>query len=142
MLAGPSAANEVFHGAAPQPEPVRHHDLVSPRVASCVESRGTLTVSCVACRQLNEIWPTGGWGSIEYGTPGVPGQVVGGRWKPLHYFLRKSAFADVVAVCGKGGLCFVKNDRPMQPFAGTVTVTFVPFRCVVICLAAPVAKKK
>ncbi len=26
-------------------------------------------------RQLNEIWPTGGWGSIEYGAASVPGQV-------------------------------------------------------------------
>jgi hypothetical protein len=25
--------------------------------------------------QLGEIWPTGGWGSLEYGTPGMPGQV-------------------------------------------------------------------
>ena len=30
--------------------------------------------------QLNEIWPTGGWGSLEYGTPGhSAGQVIGGR---------------------------------------------------------------
>merc|ERR1711939_67426 len=26
--------------------------------------------------QFNEVWPTGGWGSIEYGTP-RPGQVIG-----------------------------------------------------------------
>jgi hypothetical protein len=32
--------------------------------------------------RYNEIWPTGGWGSIEYGSA-VPGQVEGGRWKPL-----------------------------------------------------------
>ena len=30
--------------------------------------------------QLNEIWPTGGWGSLEYGTPNFPGQVIGGRY--------------------------------------------------------------
>ena len=37
--------------------------------------------------QLNEVWPTGGWGSIEYGTVGfTKGQVRGGRWKPLHYW--------------------------------------------------------
>ena len=56
--------------------------------------------------QLNEIWPTGGWGSLEYGTP-VEGQVIGGRWKPLHYFLRASVFADVMATCGEGGVCYV-----------------------------------
>jgi beta-mannosidase len=32
--------------------------------------------------QLNENWPTGGWGAIEYGTE-AQGQVTGGRWKPL-----------------------------------------------------------
>jgi beta-mannosidase len=32
--------------------------------------------------QLNENWPTGGWGAIEYGTQ-AHGQVTGGRWKPL-----------------------------------------------------------
>ena len=79
------------------------------------------------CRQLNEIWPTGGWGSIEYGTASVPGQVrrrrwcflgvllcwlrrarvtrplppllmwqvLGGRWKPLHYMVRALAAAAV-----------------------------------------------
>ena len=30
--------------------------------------------------QLGEIWPTGGWGSVEYATA-VRGQVRGGRWK-------------------------------------------------------------
>ena len=38
--------------------------------------------------QLNEIWPTGGWGSLEYSAPNGldahQGQVIGGRWKPLH----------------------------------------------------------
>ena len=42
----------------------------------------------------NEIWPTSGWGSIEYGPPAVPGQVEGGRWKPLHYTFKSSTFAD------------------------------------------------
>ena len=49
--------------------------------------------------QLNEIWPTGGWGSLEYGTP-VDGQVIGGRWKPLHHMMEQSAYADVTASCG------------------------------------------
>ena len=38
--------------------------------------------------QLNEIWPTGGWGSVEYGSA-VEGQVLGGRWKPLQYLYRQ-----------------------------------------------------
>ena len=65
--------------------------------------------------QYNEIWPTGGWGSIEYGTP-VDGQVIGGRWKPLQHFLQASGFADVTASCGKAGsnaaACYVRNDLP------------------------------
>ena len=52
----------------------------------------------------NEIWPTGGWGSIEYGSA-VPGQVLGGRWKPLHYVLRASIFADQLCVCTADGSC-------------------------------------
>ena len=66
--------------------------------------------------QLNEIWPTGGWGTIEYGTPGMAGQVRGGRWKPIHHWLRDSVFTDRIIVCGEssnagdGLQCFVKND--------------------------------
>lgn len=37
--------------------------------------------------QFGEIWPTGGWGSVEYATAGfTAGQVRGGRWKALHHF--------------------------------------------------------
>ena len=61
--------------------------------------------------QYNEIWPTGGWGSIEYGTP-VKGQVSGGRWKPLQHFLQASSFADVTATCGQGAVCYARNDLP------------------------------
>lgn len=66
----------------------------------------------------NEIWPTGGWGSIEYGSP-VPGQVEGGRWKPLHYALKSSTFADQLSTCNTAGACFVRNDSPF-PFSGKV----------------------
>ena len=81
------------------------------------------------------VFEQGGWGSIEYGTP-VKGQVIGGRWKPLHHMMRQSAYADVTAACGKSSttmmdasddatgpaLCYVRNDLP-QPFKGTVTVS-------------------
>ena len=90
--------------------------------------------------QLAEIWPTGGWGSLEYGSPSREGQVVGGRWKPLHHFLRRSSFADVTASCGSATLqlvdagpnatgatlCVIKNDTP-RPFSGTVTVEMLHF---------------
>ncbi len=50
--------------------------------------------------------------------------MIGGRWKPLHYMLARSIFADVQATCGAGGVCYVRSDRP-TPFAGTLTVTAV-----------------
>lgn len=79
--------------------------------------------------QLNDIWPTGGWGSLEYGTVGfTPGQVRGGRWKPLHYWLAAHLFADVRATCGgvyrsTEHVCYVRNDRAGLPFSGVVTLT-------------------
>jgi beta-mannosidase len=78
--------------------------------------------------QLNEIWPTGGWGSLEYGTA-APGQVVGGRWKPLHYFYRRSLLADVMAACGAAGAnnCYIKNDAAGERFDGTVVVRALAF---------------
>ena len=73
---------------------------------------------------FNEIWPTGGWGSIEYGARGVPGQIEGGRWKPLHYQLRASVFADRMSTCTTAGACFVTNDSPF-PFHGSVGVILI-----------------
>jgi len=61
--------------------------------------------------QLNEIWPSGGWGVLEYSaTSGSQGEVVGGRWKPLMHLLHQHLLVDVVAACGREGLCFIKSD--------------------------------
>jgi beta-mannosidase len=61
--------------------------------------------------QLNENWPTGGWGTLEYGPrAGMTNQVAGGRWKPLHYVLRRTTFQDVTVVCGADSLCYAIND--------------------------------
>jgi hypothetical protein len=69
--------------------------------------------------QLGEIWPTGGWGSLEYGTVGwLDGQVIGGRWKPLHHVMEQHLYRDVVAVCGADALCFVKNSNPLEAVFG------------------------
>jgi len=73
--------------------------------------------------QYNEIWPTGGWGSIEYGTPGK-GQSVGGRWKPLMHFLRRSIFASVGAACMDDGRCYVRNDAKTA-FEGSLRLTLI-----------------
>ena len=83
---------------------------------------------------LNEIWPTVGWGSLEYGTAGLSdGQVRGGRWKPLHYEYKRSLMTDVMATCGiatkglhrpqpDGQACYVSNHRASRAWAGTVTL--------------------
>ena len=71
------------------------------------------------------------------------GSVLGGRWKPLQHWYKKTIFADVMATCGTAGgpdanetqalgdgqdnvyaggaSCYVKNDSPM-PFKGSVEV--------------------
>jgi beta-mannosidase len=86
---------------------------------------------------LNEIWPTVGWGSLEYGPPAgfTPGQVMGGRWKPLHYFYKQSLMTDVMATCGSTAnphghptapdenQCYLSNMRASRSFSGTVTLT-------------------
>ena len=79
-----------------------------------------------------------GWGSLEYGPAEghTPGQLRGGRWKPLHYFYKRSLMTDVMATCGvtapqhhpvfkRGGqdVCYVSNHRASRPFNGTVTLT-------------------
>ncbi len=58
-------------------------------------------------------------------TPSVNGQVVGGRWKPLHYVLRNSIFADQLVACANG-TCYIKNDATVS-FKGTMTINAVHF---------------
>ncbi len=63
--------------------------------------------------QLNEIWPTGGWGVVEYGSNrDAYQQVLGGRWKPLMYLLKQTLYRDLVVACGRhdGSVCYVRND--------------------------------
>merc|ERR1719305_2178020 len=70
-------------------------------IKSNIEDRRKKNQFGIIVWQYNEIWPTGGWGSIEYGTVGyTKGQVIGGRWKPLHYWYKSTIFADVMATCG------------------------------------------
>jgi len=99
-------------------------------VKSDIETRRSQNQFGIIVWQFNEIWPTGGWGSIEYGTVGyTKGQVLGGRWKPLHHWYKASIFADVMATCGtgdRGTICYVKNDSP-KVFKGKVDVHSVTF---------------
>lgn len=75
--------------------------------------------------QLNEIWPTGGWGSLEYGNPNMRGQVMGGRWKPLHYFFRSSTFHDILVTCNEAGLGYIRNDAARRNFIGSIVIDVV-----------------
>jgi hypothetical protein len=94
-----------------------------------IESRRAQNQAGMLLWQLNEIWPTGGWGTLEYGS-GL-GALPGGRWKPAHYWLRSHLFADVMAACGFVGrsstdfVCFVSNERPGAGFEGTLALTEV-----------------
>ena len=84
--------------------------------------------------QLNEIWPTGGWGSLEYGPAEghTPGQLRGGRWKPLHYFYKRSLMTDVMATCG------VTAPRHHPVFKrGGQGCRYVPTHA---CATAPIAR--
>lgn len=82
------------------------------------------------CCRLLVCTNTGGWGSLEYTTSAAgpdaksltAGQLLGGRWRPLQYFFKQSLYADVMATCGAGGRCYVKNDGA-APFIGSVVVT-------------------
>lgn len=76
-----------------------------------IEMQRNLNVYGQLIWQLNEIWPTGGWGLVEYGShAGEYGQVLGGRWKPLMYLLKRSLYRDVIATCGAEGQCYCRND--------------------------------
>ena len=75
------------------------------------------------------IWPTGGWGSLEYGSVGfTPGQVLGGRWKPLHHLMANHLYRDVISVCGSAGFCYVRSDDALAPFAGSVAISLLHLR--------------
>ena len=71
------------------------------------------------------MWPTYGWGSLEYSSGA--GAVLGGRWKPSHYFLKR-AYASFYAACGSDGRCFAKNDDPLRPFNGTLALALLNLR--------------
>lgn len=94
---------------------------------SNIETRRASNTFGITVWQYNEIWPTGGWGSVEYGCQSCAGQVVGGRWKPLQYLYRQSVLTDVIVACGhrpKGEwVCYIKNDRAAQGYQGAVTIS-------------------
>lgn len=70
--------------------------------------------------QLNENWPTGGWGALEYGPNRLMAkQIAGGRWKPLMHVFQRTSFRDVTINCGAESLCYAVNDS-LEPTNVTV----------------------
>lgn len=69
---------------------------------------------------LNEIWPAIGWGSLDYSF----GDVLGGRWRPLHYYLRAAAYASVAVSCGLSKVPWTKAAP-----APAVSLESGDFRC-------------
>jgi len=53
----------------------------------------------------------------------TPGQVVGGRWKPLHHLMRNHLYRDVISVCGDAGHCYLRSDDAVSAFVGSVAVS-------------------
>lgn len=47
------------------------------------------------------------------------GQILGGRWKPVHYMLAQHLYRDAVIICGDAGKCLLKNDNALAGFKGT-----------------------
>ena len=70
--------------------------MIAP-VAAAVACNGNAVTLPSCCVWFGCSWPTGGWGSLEYGTtvadgagqPLTAGQVAGGRWRPLQHFFRQ-----------------------------------------------------
>jgi len=61
----------------------------------------------------------------------VTGQVIGGRWKPLHHWLEQNLFTDVFVACGDLQsnlqiLCVIKNDG-ITPFSGSVRISAIRY---------------
>jgi len=97
----------------------------SLEMKSDIENRRSANTFGDLVWQLNEIWPTGGWGSLEYGTP-LPGQVLGGRWKPLHYLMKSILYHDNIVACGVDGHCYVRNDG-LTSTASKVIISILRF---------------
>lgn len=55
-------------------------------------------------------------------------QVLGGRWKPLHYWYSKFLFTDVGVACGVSGACYVKNGWCMTIILMYLSTTAYSFR--------------
>lgn len=80
--------------------------------------------------QLQDIWSSGSWGTLEYGSVLSPGTIRGGRWKPAHYWLANHMFQDVMSACGYVGrgqtfVCYVSNGQSTANFTGLLNLTTI-----------------
>jgi len=93
---------------------------------SDIEVRRSQNLFGILIWQLGEIWPTGGWGTLEYSSVGfTKGQILGGRWKAAHYNLKTHLFKNTVLICGNQAACVLKHDDPVRPFKGTWVTNFI-----------------
>jgi hypothetical protein len=86
-------------------------------VSSEVQTQRSRNVFGTMLWQLNEIFPTGGWGSTEYLTDPSNTKGQTGRWKPLHHFFEKYLYQSVFSACSVDGRCFIKNDDAINMYS-------------------------
>jgi len=95
-------------------------------VKSDIEARRAANSWGCVTWQFNEIWPTGGWGSIEYGTVGyTAGQVEGGRWKPLQYFMRRVIYRDHLIAASADARVLVRSDDAFARTSATAALALL-----------------
>ncbi len=69
--------------------------------------------------QLNDVWPVSSWSSIEYG----------GRWKPLHYMVKRLYFPVYVSIflSENGTIKIVGINDTSEEVEGRLIVNFIDF---------------
>ncbi len=55
----------------------------------------------------------------------TPGQVEGGRWKPLQYFLRRFLYRDHHIAASIDARVMLRSDDPFGPTQGTASLTYL-----------------
>ena len=83
------------------------HGGSSLEMKSNIEHRRSTNVFGIIVWQYNEIWPTGGWGSLNMeqlkSWPAV------GVAETVTLFYESHLYRDIIAVCSRTS-CYVKND--------------------------------
>jgi beta-mannosidase len=89
-------------------------------IASEVQTQRSRNSYGLLLWQLNEIWPSGSWGSTEYLTDSSYTFGQTGRWKPLQHLFERYLYTSVFSACSVDGRCFVKNDHALNSYSNIV----------------------